>query len=63
MHEVNYLKMLHRYILLVSSEQIGSECEFFFVLKQLSLPNSAGKTIIKTLYFVDSLIHSRRIQR
>lgn len=63
MHEVNNLKMLHRYIRLLSSEQVGPECEFFLVLKQLSLPNSTGTIIIKTSYFVDSLIHSRRIQR
>jgi len=46
MHEVNNFKMLHSYIRLLSSELIGSECEFLFVFKQLSLPNLTGKTII-----------------
>ena len=55
--------MLQSYIRLLSSEQGGSEFEFFFVFKQQSLPKLAGTTIIKTLCFVDSLIHSRRIHR
>jgi len=58
MREVSNLKMLYRYVLLFSSEQIYSECEFFFIFKQFSLPYLVGTTIIKTFYFVHSLSHS-----